>query len=519
MKVMRNSSFLALLFGFNMLAGTLSSVLLAHVLSLAELGIYGAAFRAYSWLTAFAVFLLPPVLVRYVAELRGAGRMAQAWRLLIASVKIQIAIAGVIAAAVVVWRFVLGNEFFLTRGSFIAIIAGFLLFAFWQLLEGFVRGCQDFRSVALAAFASGVFRLLGLGLLLFFGGTVAAALWILAGGNLAALVVLCLVVVLLLPRAKRTQGEPLQDRVAFRKRLVEYAGTMGVAGFLSLIVWNYVEVFLLGWFWKESPRLEEQLAFYTLAISVSALPVRLGKAISQTLLPAFAEMYGGGEMDRLRRGYHHSTVLSTVVGAFLCLGGIALAQPLFRFLFPDNLLPAAACFQLLMIPALMVSVNHAGGAALPAVEGHRFLLLSTALLAPLNLILDFILIPEGGALGASTVNAVMQSLAVGTGLWYVASRRNLGFPAAQVARALAAAAVAWGLGYATAVTMRAGSIPDIISLLLASVVAVVIYLPALRVLHVLGREERSVLRNAGQLLPSSMRPAYLRVYQLAVGGS
>lgn len=483
-------------------------MLLNRALTVQELGHYGTALRTYSWLTALGAFLLPAVLVRYVAELRGANRAGDAWRLLGSANRLQAAMAAVGVVASVAWYFLGPSDKLIDGATWVFLLIAFVAFCFIQTGENFLRGAQSFPQVALENMAASMVRLALLGALMLTGGTVALAMATLAGGNLAGLAATAIYVRRLAPAdGQRSTGT---EAAELRRRVVDYAATTGVASLLSLVIWNCVEVFFMTWLLKDRADLPEQLAFYTFAYGLSNLPVRLGKTIAQPLLPAFSELYGSGDMERLRRGYRQATVLTTVTGGYVTMLAIALAEPTFRLLFKPDMAPAVFPYQLLLVPAIFVSINHAGGAALPALEGHRFFLVSTMILAPLNIALDMVLIPHGAAVGASVVNLVMQSLAVISGLWYIAVRRNLGFPGIRVVKALGAALIATAPAFVLARLDAHRPIALMTILTSATALSLLVYILALRLFRVLEPADILLAARVERLVPASLRPAWRR---------
>ena len=101
--VLRNSALLGIVFVFNLFAGLITSSLLTHLLGRDLYGVYGNYFRLYSWLATISAFILPPVIVRYVAELIGAGRVGRTWRLLKVSLWLQAANILVVFAAYLIF--------------------------------------------------------------------------------------------------------------------------------------------------------------------------------------------------------------------------------------------------------------------------------------------------------------------------------------------------------------------------------------------------------------------------------
>jgi O-antigen/teichoic acid export membrane protein len=514
--VVRNSALLAVVFVFNTISGLITSSLLTHLLGRDLYGQYGNYFRIYAWLSSLAAFILPPVLVRYVAELLGAGRESLAWRLLRVSLLIQAANLLLIFGGYLAFVLLVDGAL---PGSW--IIVGALLIAaagqaFGQLTESFLRGFQHFAGVAWANLAGALARVVGYTSLFLAGGSLVGALYLFAGSTFVYLAVTLTIVAILWRRRRRDDAQGVRDS-GLRRRVIEYAGTMGIGSLLAMVVWNNVEMFFIASWWDGREGCAAQLAFYTLAITLSALPARVGKTMSGALLPAFSGLYGSGDLDRIRRGFRQATILSTATGAILCTMAAATAQPFIRLFFPDDLLGAALPFQLMLIPVLFMSINHAGSAALPALEGHRYYLGTSIALVPINLALDVWLIPSHGALGAAVVNAVMQSVAILTGLYYTCVIRKVGFPVVPVLLIVASAGVSGFLVYTVSGLLSSRGLPDAVVLLVDSILGLAIYLPMIRLAGVLGAEEKAVLQRCARLLPARLQPACLQVLSLVVG--
>lgn len=493
-RVVGNTALLGGVFLFNAVAGVATSILLAHLLTVGDLGLYGFWFRVYSWLAAFAVFLLPQVLVRYVAELRGAGREGAAWLLLRWAMGLQLLLSSLVlvgAAGLVLLRPGLATM------PLLLVLVAFLLHALTVVLEGYLRGCQVFGPVARGVMAAALVRIGALLLLFVVGADLVLALAVYIMGQVVHLAVLM--------RAPMHPPGSAADPGFPRRRVLRFGLTMGAAGFLSLFTWNYVEVFILGWTWAGDPRLEAELAFYTLAIALCMLPNRFAKAVAGALSPAFAELKGSGATGSIRSSYRTGTILATAAGAWIAINLALIAPPLFALLFPASLAPAAPVFQILMIPTLFLSMNYAGGVLLPTLDGHRFQLLVSAASAPLVLILGFLIIPSLGSMGAASVNAIMQSACVAASILWLSRARALPFPLRPVAMIVLAAIVAG------APLLHPGWREWWPLLLLMSGI---IYTILLRLFGVLGPGERDLMENCTGLLPPLFRPGW----SLAVRG-
>lgn len=498
--VLGNSMLLGGVFFFNTVAGVLTSILLARLLTVEALGEYGFLIRVYSWLCAFAVFFLPQVLVRFVAELRGRGSASSARQLFRWAFLVQIAVILLVLAGVFLQQFLTGSR---PDGPFLLVLVAFVVNSFAVVFENYLRGCQEFRPVARAVFLGAALRIAGLLSLFLLGADVFLALSVYTIGQMAHLCVLIAGIGTKATWRGKHRGDSSGLFREFRMRIARFGATMGLAGFLSLVTWNYVEVFVIGWTWS-GVAAAEQLAFYTLAISLCMLPNRFTKALSGALSPAFAELHGRGDRQRILGAYRTATILSSAGGCWLAVYLLLFAPHFFHLLFPPSLYPAIPIFQILMIPSLFLALNYAGGVLLPTLDGHRFHLLLSGLAAPVTLLVAFLLIPRWGGIGAATSNAFMQGGCVVVSLLFLATRRGLPFPMTRILMILLAA-------FASVILSRIllGAPGERILLLLGQItlsipIAFGLYGFLLRVMRIFSGDERDLLLRCERMLPGRL---------------
>lgn len=500
--VIRNSGLLAVSLLITTVGGAAASVMLAHALPVEELGRYGLWFRVYAWLTALATFALPPVLIRFVAELRGAGETGTARHLLRVALRFQAVMLALSLILLAVYTVFGGDGF----APGLPLAAALVAFGISQVTESFLRGGQTFAPLTMAALFSTVVRLAGIGWLLIAGGGALAALRVLAIANIASVAV-----TLLACRERTTRGDGAGEiGDALKRRLLDYGAGMGVAGFLSMPVWNYIEVFFIDRMMTDRTRAVQELAVYTTAVALAVLPIRVTKVLSGALLPAYAEMVGSGDTAALRRAFHSATILSFAVGGFIAIAGIALARPAVVLLLPVDLHAVAMPLRLLLIPVLLLSLGHAATALLPPLDGHRYLIGSLLVLVPINIALDLLLIPGAGAIGAATVNAIVQSLATAAAIHFVASRRAMGLPVRRLVR-LTVALVLAGVTMALVAQFDAGRGLAVLILMVALLLGLVVMTFACRMMVVLTTREKAILEVAASRLPAGARFPALRM--------
>jgi O-antigen/teichoic acid export membrane protein len=134
------------------------------------------------------------------------------------------------------------------------------------------------------------------------------------------------------------------------KELFDFGGKMMVEGVLSKIYQNFYEI-MIGRYFTTA-----QVGFYTQANKIKQLPVKnISNALSRVSFPVLSEIQDDNK--RLKRAYKKILRQIFFVIAPVMVGGIVLAEPLFRLVLTDKWLPAVPYFQWLCISGLFYPAN------------------------------------------------------------------------------------------------------------------------------------------------------------------
>jgi O-antigen/teichoic acid export membrane protein len=189
------------------------------------------------------------------------------------------------------------------------------------------------------------------GLLMAFYGY---GLWSLVGSQLASAVVYTVQLWL----RSNWQPQLLFEKQLFLKHLGYGSNLMGSQ--LIKVLFDNVNNFLIAKVYSPV-----QLGFYSRAYSLRQIPVEtFASALSNVTFPLFSRLQD--DVQGLRNAYNKVTqqVFFVIAPLFLLL--IALAEPVFRFLFTDKWLPAVPYFQLLCVAGLILPFNLYNGNILNA---------------------------------------------------------------------------------------------------------------------------------------------------------
>lgn len=190
------------------------------------------------------------------------------------------------------------------------------------------------------------------------------------------------------------------------------------------------------------------------------------------------------------RGHHRALFLRGIkylmmIAMPLAAGGLFLADDLLKLLFGAEFLPAAPALSILLCAIVLAFQNVLLHTFLNSMDRQRTMLLTTLLGFAMAVLLDLILIPRYGIIGAAAATLGYVATIFITGGWAI--RRSLdGRAVLTAAGKLSAGAVLMSL-----LLWRL----ETVSAVLAAVVAGAVYLTVLTVLRILDRTELDILRH------------------------
>lgn len=226
-------------------------------------------------------------------------------------------------------------------------------------------------------------------------------------------------------------------RALFKSSLIPriFASSLPIA-LISVVstVMLQADVLMIGYF-KEAT----DVGLYSAGQRVVQFLYVLSVIMANVMFPVFSR-YAGVENERNRRFVEQSVTASLLVAIPIALGGAILAGGITQFLFGVEYLPGAAAFQILLFTVLTTFPGVLIGNYILAYEQQKKVAIISVVSASANIVLNMILIPTHGILGAAIATLISQVLYLGLG-WRLAKKVNDFRIWRRVGRILAASAV------------------------------------------------------------------------------
>lgn len=440
-QVIRNTLFSSVGIYTEYFLGMLTSIIIARHLGPADFGAYSLVI----WLVATAVVVtnsgVASAVIKFVAELRGAGRDAQIRALLAWAWRLQ---AWFLAAVTVA-----GSALFVAYGERVMpdfdhaallaiLVLTTILRAMYMLNIGIAKGYENFRATAAVAVIVAPLNLLAILLVWWLDGPME---WFLGAFTLSSFVFWWISrrqVAPLLPPADRR--EPLDE--ATRKRLRSYTALVAVTVAVSFVTASEVEVLFLTLFDTSASAGQFKVAFQLASGALLLVPGVFGAL----LLPMMANALAQGREIASRRLAMSTTYLAALA-APLAAFGVVFAPEVIGLLYGAAFAPAALVFACCISAGTISTVSQAASGYLLGSDRQRALMVVVLACSVVKLVLDIVLVQRFGLTGAVAAYAgtsvLTGSLIIALALRYSGARLQWARIVRVVVAAAVAALVAW----------------------------------------------------------------------------
>lgn len=172
------------------------------------------------------------------------------------------------------------------------------------------------------------------------------------------------------------------------------ARPLGLHALLGLVMFNADVLFLRGFHGAAS------VGVYVAVYAPVSFFLNIGVTYYHSLLPTLARAHGEGLVDRTTYQLGVRQVLA--LGIPVAVGGVLVAESLLQTLYGPDYLGGGPALGLLLLSLPISLLRNVGQAGLVASDRHPLVLAASVRGAAVNLILNALLIPRWGLLGAAS---------------------------------------------------------------------------------------------------------------------
>ncbi len=423
--------------------GMLTSIIIARHLGPADFGAYGLVILMVATGVAVTNSGIASAVIKFVAELRGAGKDAQIRSLLGWAWRVQTGFLVVVLLFGVALFLIYGDRLMpdFNHGILLAIlVVTTILRAQYMFNIGVAKGYENFRATAAVAVVVAPNNL----------GLIQAAWWLYGPMEwfLGAFTISSLVfwwvsrrqVAHLLPPAQ--PREPLDADL--RRRLRSYTALVSISVAVGFIAASEVEMVFLTMFDSAASAGHFKVGFQLATGAALLVPGVFGAL----LLPMMANAIGQGREVANRRLAMSTTYLAALAAPLVAFG-VVYSGSIIGLLYGPAYAPAVPAFAWCLAVISFSSLSQGASGYLLGADRQRAMMIVVVLCAVLKVVLDVVLIRLYGlsgavvAFGVSTV--LLAVLVIALALRYSGARLEWGRLARIGLAALLAAAAAWAV--------------------------------------------------------------------------
>jgi O-antigen/teichoic acid export membrane protein len=496
----RNFIFMGLEVVITLVCTLLTTVVIARVIGPTRLGYFNLIF----WLTSITCSVgslgIPLTTFKYMGEFLGGGQRELARAVFFYNLLAQTVIACVLTAIGMIAVFTLADPAY-------RLCSILLVLSMVPNMVTFVPSQANSAAEDAALNTRGAF----VGAIVYVAAVAASLLlgWNLIG--IAAGVLLyrtAELAVKIVPVLKSMKSVP-QIRLPreIRKRMFSFSGLSTGLMILQIVIWDRSDIIFLKLLQPDI----RQLAFFSVCFSVAdrlmQMPQTFANALSATQMAEY-----GRDKDRLFRMTSKASTY-VLLGALPILIGVAcIGGPFVRLTYGPQYLPAIPVFIVVALLSIPKATLTPAQTLLYSAEDLGFVLKCGCIAAAINVLLDFVLIPSHGALGAAWANGVAQTFAAVTVWGRVLVRYPVRIDASVLLR-LAAATLAMAIVVLGIVAMP---FEPLMKLSVAIPAGAIVFLVTSRMFAVLQKDDRRRLLQLSALLPTPVGSSFNRLIDFLV---
>ena len=288
---------------------------------------------------------------------------------------------------------------------------------------------------------------------------------------------------------------------AVRTEAIKYSlAAMGILG-VDYFLWQNAEVLFLGLY-----RPAVEVGYYNIANRIpSVLVVIIPFVFGQVLLPAVSELFGKGDMEKIKRIYVTAARYLMILSFPLATVGIALAGPVIKLLFGPEYTPAIVLMQIIFIPIALRGLTFANSSIIYGIKEPGYLLKIGAILVCLSIGLNLWLIPDHGAIGAVIATGIPRVIALPIYILFVSKKIRTPWPVSDTIKIALASVVIGAMAFVLQYYVHS----PILSICLSIPICIVVFVAVLLSLGVIKTSDLIVLKKVEMQLPSPLRRGFM----------
>lgn len=416
--IFKNSVWNVILFVSYGVTGLSTSILVARYLGPEMMGEYSFVIWLIGILITFVGLGFPNTITKFISEFIGSGDEKSAQAVYAKLTQVQLIIA--LLATIFLIGFVYPHLSHLKRDYYLIAFLSLTPLCMSTFLTSAFHGVQNFRITSIVGSSINLLQLLLVIMCIVLGFGLK--------GLLAVPVISSIIHALLLGKYSTFSiSSVFTIPKEYGRKLFKYALSIYWIIVLSVIVWQKLEIFFLKIY-----STSEEIAFYSIALNISMFMIGLTGLFSTVIFPVFSNYWGAGDRAGIQNVYNKSVKAMVIFYLPICIIVIAVTQPLIALMYSSEYLAVSPLLIILMISSLFFSLGILMTNLIQALNKPEIQVKYVTVLAFINILFDFILIPRYGAVGAAIATSSVRIIVFPLWIWVVKKQLGFSFPVREM---------------------------------------------------------------------------------------
>ena len=383
--------------------GYLFRLLLARNLTKVEYGLFYAVFALIGMLSLFRNLGLGEALIKFIPEFLIKKRKGLVKSSIITVLLLQLLSSTIIVLIFIFLSGFLSRNYFHNPLSVLVLnilLIGFLLSVFEYMCAFIFLGFQKIHYLSLIDFTRTLLVLIITFILFYFQKSIYVP-------SISYILAYLLVPLIYFSLLKKTFPEFLRIKAKFSKKLTKKLISFGIPvsiGAFGWLVLTYTDTLTLTYF-----KGLEQVALYNVALPIAGLLWYFSRSITTVIFPMSSELWIK-KKEYLQKGVTFLQKYSFALVIPFALIMFSFPEIIIRLLFGESYVPAASALKILAIGTIIFTVASINSTVINAVNKPKLNTKIILMGAVLNIILNFILIPKFGIVGAALATSTSYLL-------------------------------------------------------------------------------------------------------------
>lgn len=429
-RVIKNSLYSLFNSIFMMVTSWIISIWVARQLGPERYGIFSLVLWLIGSITWIIGMGFIHAITKFISEFHGKGDTRSFTPLIVYVMKIEVVITICTTTLLILFKSSIADYFFTPNESHLFLIAalGLIPGIITALFSAAIEGIQEFKYFTYSNLIISPLSFIAKALILFMGKGPAGLLTVMVVFSF----VNCLFYFIVLRKegffASSDNGIRLSSTI--KEKILQYNKSVISILLCDKIVWDKSENFFLGRLCSS-----HEIGFYNLGFNVAQRCMSfLPSTLWRVLFPAMSSYFGSDSKEKMKRLFFLSTRYMAFFTFPIGIAGIILSYYIIHYLYGHEYINAQNVLQIIFASSILSTLSNPASAVLYGFNKQAFIFKFGAILSLFNILLDFFLIKNFGAIGAAFCYGITTAIASVGGLYYTCKTMHLSYPLVSVSK-------------------------------------------------------------------------------------